>query len=91
VVGRFGDDAVAMFDDLAREHGDSRDPQLRRRAAGALVNKAGLLWELERPDEASGALSSLIERYADDADDEMRELVDRARVQQRLLDEGATG
>ncbi|MEA2372676.1 MAG: hypothetical protein QOH12_3070 [Solirubrobacteraceae bacterium] len=91
MVERFGDEGIASFEDLARKHGDSEDPSLRRRAVGALLNRAGILHELDRRDEALAALSGLIERYEDDGDEGVRELVDQARVQQGLLEDREDG
>jgi hypothetical protein len=85
MVDRFGGDAIATFDDVARRYGEIGIVGLRRHAVGALVNKAGILRELDRPDEAVATLNGLIARYEDDDDDGIQNFVTQARYQRGLL------
>jgi tetratricopeptide (TPR) repeat protein len=96
MVDRFGPDAVATFDDVARRFTDSRAAELRRHAVGALVNKAGVLQELDRRDEALDTLTGLIARFEDDDDETIQNFVTQAHYQRDLLvggpdDEEAAG
>lgn len=89
MVARFADDAIATFDEVARGYGAAAEPEQRRHAAGALANKAGVLRELDRHGDALAALSELIERYSDDRDKTIQELVAQAADHRTALLESA--
>ncbi|HWH11642.1 MAG TPA: hypothetical protein VG165_10990 [Solirubrobacteraceae bacterium] len=78
VVG-FGDAAIATFDALAATHAASAEPGLRRHAVGALVNKAGVLRELDRRDAAVATFDEVISGFADDDDAAIQGFVEQAR------------
>jgi hypothetical protein len=81
----FGDDAIALFDELASQYADADDPELRRQAVGALVNKAGILRELDRGAEALVALGDLIARFEADQDEAIVDFVGEAREHRAAL------
>jgi tetratricopeptide (TPR) repeat protein len=81
----FGDEAIAVFDELADQYADAADPGLRRQAVGALVNKAGILRELDRGAEALVALGELIARFEDDPDEPILDFVGEAREHRAAL------
>jgi tetratricopeptide (TPR) repeat protein len=90
MVTRFGEDAIATFEELASEFAGAVEPEQRRHAIGALVNKAGVLGELDRPDDAVAALTELIDRFEDDPDEVIQKFVAAAREQRaRLLERPA--
>jgi tetratricopeptide (TPR) repeat protein len=89
MVARFGDDAIAAFDDVARQFTDAPSPQLRRHGVAALVNRAGILSELNRTDEALAAFDQVITRFEDDEDEGIQDFVAQAREHRsELLGEG---
>jgi tetratricopeptide (TPR) repeat protein len=81
----YGEDAIAVFDELASQYADAADPGQRRQAVGALVNKAGILRELDRGPEALVALGVLIARFADDDDEAILDFVGEAREHRAAL------
>jgi tetratricopeptide (TPR) repeat protein len=84
----FGDAAIEVFDELAAQYADADDPGLRRQAVGALVNKAGILRELDRGAEALVTLGDLIARFEDDRDEAIIDFVGEAREHRAALLEG---
>jgi tetratricopeptide (TPR) repeat protein len=85
LAARFGEDAIATFDEVATRLADAAAPELRRHAAGALANKAGVLRGLDRRDEARSAFTELIDRFADDQDETIQELVAQANDHRAAL------
>ncbi len=66
LTSEFGDDAVAVFDDVIRCNVVATEPWQRENLAGALAAKAALLIELNRRADAIAVMSDLITRFQDD-------------------------
>lgn len=62
----YGEVALNAFEGAFRRYADAEDPRVREQAAGALMNKAALLANSDRIDEAIEVLTSLVEKYEDD-------------------------
>jgi len=79
MVTRFGEDALAGFDELSSRHTNATDPQMRELLVSALQGKAVVLAGLDRQDEALQVLTELIERFQNDENPDIQNIVAEAR------------
>jgi tetratricopeptide (TPR) repeat protein len=66
LVNRFGLDAVAAFEEQAKQRENRPEPEMREEMATALMKKAMILSDLDHDAEARAALTDLIRRFEDD-------------------------
>ena len=79
MVTRFGEDALAGFDELSSRHANANDPHLRELLVSALQGKAAVLSGLDRQDEALQVLTELIDRFQNDKNPDIQNIVTEAR------------
>lgn len=78
-MGR-ADEAIAVYDDLVRRTGSSRQAGLRESAVRALFNKGASLAALHRHEEAVGVYDELVGAFSDEPGAFMSEAVGKAMV-----------
>lgn len=71
--------ALQRLDEAAARYGADPDPEVRAQAAKALVNKGFLLRQRKRFTEDIPAYAAVIDRYATESDDRIRDQVSSAR------------
>ncbi len=81
MVERFGEEALAMFDNAS-------DPRARGQVATVLARKALILRDLGRRDEALRTLSEVIGRFDEDENADVKMIVSEAReALEEMIDE----
>jgi tetratricopeptide (TPR) repeat protein len=89
---RFGEDAIAAFDEIAQHFEHATDPALREQIVGVLFNKAAVLSELERRREAVRVFAEIIDRFEDDDNPRIEHVVGVAReAREQLLEDDNHG
>jgi two-component system OmpR family response regulator len=78
MVTRFGEDALAGFDELSSRYAQANDPHMRELLVSALQGKAVVLSGLDRPNEALQVLTELIDRFQHDKNPEIQNIVAEA-------------
>lgn len=78
VVARFGDAAVVAFDNNLEQFANASGPGVAEQIVSELFNKASVLRDLGRTDEALRATEELLERFDDDEHGGTRDLVVQA-------------
>lgn len=66
MVNRFGLDAVAAFEEQAKQRENRPEPEMREELATAVMKKALILIDLDRDVEARAAFTDLIRLFQDD-------------------------
>ncbi len=87
LAARFGESALAAFDAIVARYGADADPGLRSQAAVVMLNKAALLTQLGRHQEALAVTEQLIDRFEEEEDEAIERAVGMARdVREQLAD-----
>ena len=68
-------EAISIYEQIIRDFGADSAPTVRRRVAGALVNKGVCLRQLGKPEDAIAVYDQVISDYAADSNPAMREPV----------------
>jgi hypothetical protein len=79
MVIRFGEDALAGFDELTRRYATATEPHMRELMASLLHGKALVLNDLGRQDDALPVLNELITHFEDDENTNIQMIVADAR------------
>jgi tetratricopeptide (TPR) repeat protein len=82
------EEALAIFEETASHFANAPDPQQREILASALYAKALALDELGRQHEAVPVLTELIERFQDDEDQHIQDVVSEARKAREEMGDG---
>lgn len=89
MVARFGEEALMAFDEFIKRFGRTAEPEIREQLASALYNKAWILSELDRGDEALPVLAKLIASFKNHESLRVQLTVVRAcEVRDNLLSNG---
>ena len=83
--------ALAIFEGAASNFANSSEPQQRKALPSALYAKALALDKLGRQDEAVLVLAELIERFQDDENPEIQNVVSEAREAREEMLDGESG
>ena len=87
LAARFGESALAAFDAIVARYGADADPGLRSQGAVVMLNKAALLTQLGRHQEALAVTEQLIDRFEEEEDEAIERAVGMARdVREQLAD-----
>jgi hypothetical protein len=87
MVTRFGEDALAGFDELVRRYANATEPHMRELVVSMLHGKAVVLTDLGRRDEALPVLTELIARFQDDENTNIQMIVaDASEVREEMVD-----
>jgi tetratricopeptide (TPR) repeat protein len=87
LANHYGEEALVMFDETVEHFAGAIGPEAREAPAAALFNKAYVLGELGRNDEALSTLNELIARFEHDENENVRVVVSDARgARDELLD-----
>ncbi|MGZ4399181.1 MAG: tetratricopeptide repeat protein [Gaiellaceae bacterium] len=87
LAARFGESALAAFDAIVGRYGAEADPGLKSQAAATMLNKATLLTQLGRHQEALATTEQLIDRFEDEENEAIERVVGMARdVREQLAD-----
>jgi tetratricopeptide (TPR) repeat protein len=79
MVSRFGEVALVAFDNSIKQFAQATEPKLREQLASVLYNKARVLNDLGRPNEALPVLTELITRFDSDENPTIQVTVSSAR------------
>ena len=74
-----GEEAIAVYTDVASRYGNAPEAVLREQVARALVNKGATLCQLKRSEEAIAVCDDVVSRYGNAPEAALRELVAQAR------------
>jgi tetratricopeptide (TPR) repeat protein len=88
MLSRFGEEALAIFEGAASNFANAPEAQQREVLASALYAKAMALHKLGRQHEAVPVLTELIERFQDDQDPEIQDVVLQAREAHEEMGDG---
>ena len=72
------EEALAAYDAVVKRFGQSSEPTLRARVAGALVKKGNSLGRLGRSEEALAAYDAVVERFGESSEPALHEQIARA-------------
>ncbi len=74
------EDALTVYDEVLKRHGEAPEPELREQVAQALVNRGVTFGQLGRSEEAVGAYDEVVGRFGDAVEPELRVQVAMALV-----------
>jgi tetratricopeptide (TPR) repeat protein len=85
VIDEYAADALAVYERLADQHAHEPGPGSRAMWASSIFNRASVLAELGRIDEAAEGFAEVIRQFENDEDEDVQVSVAQARRQAELL------
>ena len=76
--------AIAVWDEVVRQFGDTTEPKIREKVAQAMINKGVALGKQGKPLEAIAVWDEVVRRFGNATEPGIRELVAKAMVNKGL-------